>query len=341
MRFARLVMPLVLLAAASPLPAAEPAPPVDLVFDTDIGNDIDDALAVGLIHALQSRGECRLLAVTITKDSPLAAPFTDALNTFYGRGGIPIGVVRDGKTPEQGKYLGLVETRDEGRLRYPHDLARGADAPDAVALLRTTLAARPDGSVVIAQVGFSTNLARLLDSPADAASPLAGRDLVARKVKLLSVMGGAFTPIDGNARFGEYNIVTDLAAARKLAAEWPTPIIWSGFEIGIAMVYPAVSIEQDYRWVPHHPLPEAYRLYEPPPHNRPTWDLTSVLAVVRPDRGYFTLSPPGRVVVEDDGRTRFTELADGPHRHLIADREQAVRVVEAFVELCSEPVAGR
>jgi len=341
MRFARLVMPLVLLAAAATLPAAEPAPPVDLIFDTDIGNDIDDALAVGLIHALQSRGECRLLAVTITKDSPLAAPFTDALNTFYGRGEIPIGVVRDGKTPEQGKYLGLVETRDEGRLRYPHDLARGDDAPDAVALLRATLAARPDGSVTIAQVGFSTNLARLLDSPADAAAPLTGRDLVARKVKLLSVMGGAFTPIDGNARFGEYNIVTDLAAARKLAAEWPTPIVWSGFEIGIAMVYPAVSIEQDYRWVPHHPLPEAYRLYEPPPHNRPTWDLTSVLAVVRPDRGYFTLSPPGRVVVEEDGSTRFTAMADGPHRHLIADREQAVRVVEAFVDLCSEPVAGR
>ncbi|MFM8892792.1 MAG: hypothetical protein ACKOTB_14455, partial [Planctomycetia bacterium] len=88
-----LYAPLVMLAAlvirAPSAPAAPPhAPvrPVDIIFDTDIGNDIDDVLALGLIHALQSRGECRLLAVTITKDSPLAPPFTDAVNTFYDRG---------------------------------------------------------------------------------------------------------------------------------------------------------------------------------------------------------------------------------------------------------------
>ena len=39
---------------SSPVPAAEP---VRLIFDTDIGNDVDDALALAVIHALQSRGE--------------------------------------------------------------------------------------------------------------------------------------------------------------------------------------------------------------------------------------------------------------------------------------------
>jgi hypothetical protein len=77
---------------------------------------------------------------------------------------------------------------------------------------------------VIVQVGFSTNLAGLLDSPADASSPLPGRNLMARKERLLSVMGGAFQPIDGQPGYREYNIVTDLPAARKLTAEWPTPI---------------------------------------------------------------------------------------------------------------------
>ena len=75
------------------------AEPVKLIFDTDIGNDVDDALAMGLIHALQSRGQCELLAVTITKDQPLAAEFVDAINTFYGRGDIPIGMARSGVTP--------------------------------------------------------------------------------------------------------------------------------------------------------------------------------------------------------------------------------------------------
>ena len=45
------------------------ASPVRLTFDTDMGNDIDDALALAMIHALQNRGEAVLLAVTVTKDN--------------------------------------------------------------------------------------------------------------------------------------------------------------------------------------------------------------------------------------------------------------------------------
>ena len=87
-----------------------------IIFDTDIGNDIDDALALGVIHALASRQECRLVAVTISKDNPLCAPFIDAVNTFYGRGEISIGVVHDGKTTEDGNYLrGPVEAQDGER----------------------------------------------------------------------------------------------------------------------------------------------------------------------------------------------------------------------------------
>ena len=50
----------------------EPLAQTPLIFDTDIGNDVDDVLALGMIHALESRGECELLAVTITKDHELA-----------------------------------------------------------------------------------------------------------------------------------------------------------------------------------------------------------------------------------------------------------------------------
>ena len=57
---------------------------------------------------------------------------------------------------------------------FPIDLLSGRSAPSATAVLRKTLAAQPDHSVVIAQVGFSTNLARLLDSPPDEYSPLTG-----------------------------------------------------------------------------------------------------------------------------------------------------------------------
>jgi hypothetical protein len=187
---------------------------------------------------------------------------------------------------------------------------------------------------VLVQVGYFSNFAALLDTPADAASPLTGRELVQQKVKLLSVMAGSFKT---NRHDLEYNVVQDLPASKKLVPNWPTPIVWSGFEIGIAAPYPAVSIERDFSYVPHHPAAEAYCLYNPPPHERPTWDLTSVLYAVRPDRGYFGLSSPGQVTVEKDGFTRFMAAAESRDRFLTLNDVQAARVKEALVQLASQP----
>src|SRR6266436_2470940 len=164
--------------------------PVNTIFDTDMGNDVDDALALAMLHALQSRHEVNLLAVTITKDNKWAAPYVDLVDTFYARPEIPIGTVRNGKTPESNPMIQRPSERrrPDGTFVYPHLIIDGADVPDAVALLRRTLAGQPDGSVVIVQVGFSTNLARLLDTRSDVASPQDGHKLVSRKVRLLSVM---------------------------------------------------------------------------------------------------------------------------------------------------------
>lgn len=312
--------------------------PVKMIFDTDLGNDVDDTMAVSVIHALVNRSECELLAVTVTKDNPFAGPCIDVLNTFYGRGDIPIGTVRNGVTPDDGKYLRqIVTATDNGKPRFPHKLQSGADAPEAVSLLRKTLAAQEDGSVVVLQVGFSTNLVRLLDSQADEFSPLSGPELVRRKVQYLSVMAGAFSPELVERRYCEYNVVFDIPSARRLVEEWPTPIVFSGYEIGWAIQYPGQSIQDDYRYVAHHPLAEAYDLYRGRQNDQPTWDLTNVLHAVRPERGYFDLSPPGRVTVEADGFTRFQPEENGPHRFLTVTPEQIARVREALVLLCSEP----
>ena len=312
-------------------------PRTKVIFDTDIGNDVDDVLALSMLHALQTRGDCELLGVTITKPDELAGPFVDAMNTFYDRPGIPVGFTHSGLKNEPSKFLPLAEQKDEGKFRYPHHLKRSSDAPAATDLLRRILSQQPDHSVVLVQVGYFSNLAALLDTPGDKYSANTGKDLVKAKVKYLSVMAGAFQTIDGNQHYLEYNVTQDLAAARKLAAGWPTPIVWSGFEIGIAVPYPAASIERDFSYVAHHPAAEAYCLYNPPPHERPTWDLTAVLYGVLPDHNYFSLSEPGTVSVEADGFTRFTPTADGRDRYLKLERSEAPRVKEALVQLASQP----
>jgi inosine-uridine nucleoside N-ribohydrolase len=326
------LLPDSLAAASSPS-----SPPVKLIFDTDIGNDVDDVLALSLLHALETRGDCEILGVTITKPDPLAGPFVDAMNTFYGRPNIPIGFTRSGLANEPSKFLKLAEAEDNGQPRYPHRLKRSSDAPAATQVLRRILAGQPDHSVVLIQVGYFSNFAALLDTPPDELSPLAGVELIRQKVKFLSVMAGSFQTIGNHKRFLEYNVTQDLPAAKKLAKEWPTPIVWSGFEIGIAVPFPAASVERDFAYVTHHPAAEAYCLYNPPPHERPTWDLTSALYAVLPDRNYFTLSPPGDVTVEADGFTRFNPNPQGRDRYLTLTDLQAARLKEALVQLASQP----
>jgi inosine-uridine nucleoside N-ribohydrolase len=318
-----------------PAISSEVREPVRLIFDTDMGNDIDDALALGVIHALQSRGECRLLAVTSSKDNEFSAPFIDLVNTFYGRGDIPVGAVRNGKTPEPSKYIQVPsQAMDDGHQRYPHKLLSGKDAPEAVDLLRKVLAGQPDHSVVVVVVGFSTNLARLLDSKGDAHSTLSGEQLVGAKCRLLSMMAGAYPVSDPHK---EYNVVMDLPAAQKVFESWPTPIVASGYEIGEAIKYPAVSIQRDFSYVKHHPLREAYELYQKMPYDRQTWDLTAVLYAVRPDRGYFGLSAPGTIRAGEKGYTKFEPAPDGRHRYLTVTKDQITRVREALVMLASQP----
>ncbi len=334
------VATLVVLPCRADEPSPPKAPPVKIIFDTDMGNDVDDVLALAMLHALQTRGDSELLAVTVSIPHEQAGPFVDSINTFYGRRDIPIGVIRRGKH-EEIKFLPLVEVKDEGKLRYPHDLERSSDAPEATQLLRKVLSGAEDKSVVVVQVGYFSNLSALLDTGADEHSPLSGRELAGRKVKLLSVMAGAFQTIHHNNRFNEFNVVQDIPAAQKLAKQWPTPIIWSGFEIGIAAPYPAMSIERDFGYVKHHPVAEAYYRFMPPPHNRPTWDLTSVLYAVFPDRGYFDFSPAGQVTIENDGFSRFTPGAEGRDQFLIMGELRSARVQEALVQLTSQPPSSK
>lgn len=328
---------LIALGAPAEKPAA-PAP-VKLIFDTDMGNDVDDALALGVIHALQSRGECELLAVTVTKDETLCAPYIDAVNTFYGRPDIPIGVVKDGATKQPSKYTFIVNEESDGKQKYPHDILRSEDAPDATMLLRRVLAAQPDNTVVIAQVGFSTNLARLLETEGDDYSPLDGKELAKRKVKFLSVMAGAYKPLNGKPH-PEYNVVEDIPSAQKLTESWPTPIIYSGFEIGLETALYKESLMFDYNYEKDHILDVSYRTYHGEYTNQPSWDLTSVLYAIRPDRGYFSLSPTGKNSYDDKGFTSFAVTADGKHQYLIADSGQAERVKEVLATLASQPVTN-
>jgi inosine-uridine nucleoside N-ribohydrolase len=349
--------------------------PVSVIFDTDVWSDIDDPLALAMVHALEDRGEMKLLAVTISTNYPWCAPYIDVLNTFYGRPHVPIGMVREGMDVEfiirqlpdwfvpVSRYVHLCERKNaDGTWLHPHRLTPESAIPDAAQLLRETLAAQEDGSVVVIQIGYSTNLARLLSSPGDAISSLSGRELVRKKVRSLVVMAGSFrksTTSEGapcaRASRGktlpkqdpEFNLMVDVPAAQALFANWPTPIVASGVEVGEALPFPPESVLHDFRYVQNHPIEQTYRLFGDErqakypdtanPHPHLTFDLTTVLYAARPDRNYFSLSEPGWISVMDDGSSRFEADPKGSHQYLVLSEEQKARTLEAMVMLTTQP----
>ena len=298
-------------------PAAAAGVPVRILFDTDMAGDVDDVGAIASLHALADLGEAEILAVGISSRNEHVGPCLDAINTWYGRPDIPIGYQRGlqvGYPKDTGETNDSKYAEAVGKT-FPHRLARSSDAPDAALLYRRVLAAQPDASVVIVSVGFLSNLRSLLDTPPDAISPASGEELVRRKVRLWVCMGGKFP--DGRFRDGdgEYNLRVDTLASLRTLNDWPTPVVFSGFEIG-ARVFTGKRL----RAAPETSPVRAAYLHFNGLENRESWDQTAVLYAVRGAAAYWTESEPGLALMHVFGRSGYNEWIPTPrksHRYLI------------------------
>ena len=308
---------------------------ITVIFDTDIGGDIDDALALAMLYHYMDLGWIDMIAVMSCKDNPYSARYIDIMNHWYGYTDIPIGIVVDGAKRNHADYARHVVDLDiGGEPVFSRSLREGQSLPVAVDLYRKLLSESPDSSVVIIAVGQSTNISRLLDSGPDGYSSLGGRELVALKVDYLNMMAGNF-----QESLPEANVFNDSAAAARVFSDWPTEIWISPFDVGLACPYPGESIENDFIGAEFHPLVEAYKSFLPMPYDRPTWDLTSVLYVAERDSTYFTVSPPGKVTLgyEPEHRqhviTHFTLDPQGKHRYFSVDEWQARRIRKRLIEI--------
>lgn len=341
LRFCALITILIFLTACAPGQEATEAPaatPMKVLFETDMGNDIDDALALDMLFKYAAQNKVELLGISSNKRDEGSTEYIDALTTWYGMPDLPIGRVADGAACDDAVNYALLAvnmTDSLGQPLFARSHTSDGHIVPAVEMYRKALAAQEDTSVTVISVGFSTNLAHLLDSPADSLSPLTGRELVAQKVKRLVMMGGDFennNAADSLTRFCEYNIVKDIDAARKVFEQWPTEIVTSPFELGIDICFPASAIENANGTTPN-PVVEAYKVYLPMPYDRPTWDLTAVLYAVEGPDGLFTESGPGTITVEPLGGTLFTPDAAGRHRYLTADSTQKANILARFLEI--------
>ncbi|KAK3313724.1 inosine/uridine-preferring nucleoside hydrolase [Apodospora peruviana] len=253
------------------LPLEEGSPPLkNLIIDTDLFSDVDDAAALMLAATSPS---VSLVAVNVNYPSSYSALAASAILAHYGLPHVPIGIRRpltdatffDSWSFELGEYASKVAYHwSGGTLPWGH----AEDAWDPVTLYRKVLSAAADQSITIASIGFFENLSGLLNSSADSYSPLSGRELIAAKVSELVVMGGAYP--SGH----EWNFMGDNASlAAHVVSTWNSPIIFSGEELGD-------NVMSGSRFMAEGPVADPIRaayIYYTYNTSRPSWDPLTVL----------------------------------------------------------------
>jgi inosine-uridine nucleoside N-ribohydrolase len=182
---------LLLLVFATAFAKADP-----VIFDTDIGTDIDDAYA---LVALIRRPELELLGVTtVSSDAVARARLAAKLLSVAGGKWASIPVYPGISTATQ--YMKQVEWADGFTSPSLHD-------DGGIEFMRQQINARP-GEITLIAVGELTNIAALLDSQPG----------IGKKIRAISLMGGAvhrgYAP--GSKPEPEWNIKSNAAAARTV-----------------------------------------------------------------------------------------------------------------------------
>jgi hypothetical protein len=237
---------------------SKPSPGV--VFDSAMGNHIDDPLALALLYGLQGKGESRVAAVTTSKPCLSSAAFCDLLVRFYtgdpGPFGVPaaIGMATAGTDTKETPLLAAPLANPT----YVRGVRKLNDTADPLAVIRNALTAQFDRNAIVVMTGEPTNLAGFLALP-DA------KDLIRQKVRLL-------------------------ATTTEPPAGWPGPVAIVPKELGDAVPFPAAALLKEFAWAPQHPIADAWRAADPALHDAPSAALAAALYAARPDQGYFKLS---------------------------------------------------
>lgn len=309
----------------------------NIILDTDIGPDCDDAAAAAILNIYANRGLCRILSIGHCTSNPYGAGAVDAICRYYGRADVPIGTYK-GKS-----FLG-----SPAYMRYNKYLTknfpnryREAQPGSAVKLYRKILSSQEDGSVCLVAIGPLNNISALLDSGADEYSPLNGKELAEKKLGEAVFMAGAFPCSSKTLRrraellhcrklrsIREFNVASNVAAAKNVAGNLKAERFFLGFEAGLVKTCASLKKTLDDA----NPVKAAYRLYTRG-GGRYSWDLFTVqFAVIGESKNYRT-SERGRVRFDSGGRTLWTPDKNGTDRfiELAEPFEEIARDINALL----------
>jgi hypothetical protein len=236
-----------------------------VIFDTDMGSDVDDAGALAVLHRLADLGEVQIAGVIFSSGkNRFGVGVCDAINTWYGRGNLPLGQYqKDDVGDPSNSYSRQIATATNV---FHHNVVD--HAPDLVSVYKDLLRPAQDASVTVLTVGHPHGLVWLLRDPQ-------GAELVRKKVLRWVAMGGTPEKPGRDWNLGENGTG---AYMHELLSTWPTDVYFS--PVGETVLtgnrkLPATA--------PQNPVREAYRLWNNAlEKGRSSWDQVAVLYAIRP-----------------------------------------------------------
>lgn len=293
--------------------------PVKVIFDTDIDSDVDDVGALAMLHTFADHKAVEILGVIVTTEDEYAVQCTDAINHYFGRPDIPLGALKGVALRDNSKYTRQISQE------FPHSLTSYDEAEEATALYRRLLSSQPDSSVVIITVGHLSSLMKLLESGPDGYSSLSGPDLIKKKVKLWSCMGGMYP--EGK----EANFYRPDPASTKISVEkWPGQVVFSGWELGNNIITGGEYLKKSL--TPESPVWRAYQLYNDF-QGRQSWDQASVLYAISNSDDYWSLQKEGQVLVAEDGSNQWVSGGNNKQAYLEEkmNPDEVAKIIDAIM----------
>jgi hypothetical protein len=226
--------------------------PVNVIIDSDLSHNADDAGDHAVLWALAARGEANVLAVIISATNDYSAATAQAIASYYGHPKIPIGATQGTIPGAYGSTFSYYTQQVAQNFGFPGKTRNYY--PDAVTVYRQALAGAPDHSVYIVANGYYWALENLLLSTPDSISPLSGVQLVIQKVKQLVIAGGRFPDSFDN---DHGNLSQDSDSANYLVSHWPVDLVWiPDDQVDLIMTGPAANADDNT-----NPVKLAYDLY--------------------------------------------------------------------------------
>jgi hypothetical protein len=256
--------------------------PIGVVYNTSMTRP-DAAFSLAAMYPMEGKRESHMGSVCVVGAGFNAAVFCDIIAKMYafgtrnGNEALAVGLAAEQGIPDSPMVKTAVDHD------YPRTIKRVVDTSAPMEALRNGVIFNATSVVILSAP--ATYLAKTLDL-------LNVKDLYKDRVKRLVIVDSG-TPYK------------DVAALRRVIAEWPTPIFFCPREVGDALKFPGAQLDKDFSWAPAHPVVDAYKAYKPMPYDAPLYDLAATHYAIHPDSGFFELSAPGTINVANDGSMKF------------------------------------